>query len=137
MIFRYVPLETDQGTYYMPLLFAEFSNSVDPSKTRELLCLVDSGAGVTLINEEYAEAFGIDLPAGRKSAVMGIEANPRTAYGHELTIKLDDELPEFSTICYFVKDLPTSALLGEVGLFDSFNVEFHKYKNIFEITRES
>ena len=51
-----------------------------------------------------------------------------------LTIKLDEELPEFSTLCYFVPNLPTSVLLGEEGIFDHFKIEFRKYKNIFEIT---
>jgi len=51
--------------------------------------------------------------------MTGIEANPVTAYGHILTIKLDEELPEFSTLCYFVPNLPTSVLLGEEGIFGS------------------
>jgi len=137
MTFRYVPLDTGYGIYYMPLLFAEVSRPEDRTKRKELLCLADSGAGATLINDEYAEAFGIDLKAGKEVPVMGIEANPVTAYGHELTIKLDDELPEFSTLCYFVPNLPTSVLLGEEGLFDHFKVEFQKYKNVFEITPKS
>jgi hypothetical protein len=134
MIFRYVPLATELGTYYMPLLFAEISHPDDIAKRQELLCLVDSGAGVTLINDQYAEAFGIDLEAGREVPVYGIENNPRPAYGHVLKIKIADELPEISTMCYFVPDLPTSVLLGEVGFFDAYKVEFQKYKNIFEIT---
>jgi hypothetical protein len=134
MIFRYVPLEAGYGTYYMPLLFAEIFHPEDSTKKQKLLCLVDSGAGATLINDEYADALGIDLKSGREVPVMGIEANPVTAYGHMLTIKLDDELPAFSTLCYFVPNLPTSVLLGEEGIFDHFKIEFQKYKNIFEIT---
>jgi hypothetical protein len=134
MIFRYVPLYTDCGMYDMPLLLAEIFHPQDNTKKQKLLCLVDSGAGASLINDQYAEALGIDLKAGRKVPIMGIEANPVTAYGHMLTIKLDDELPEFSTLCYFVPNLPTSVLLGEEGIFDHFKIEFQKYKNIFEIT---
>jgi hypothetical protein len=134
MIFRYVPLDTGYGKYYMPLLFAEILHPEDGTKTQELLCLVDSGAGATLINDEFAEAFGIDLKAGREIPVVGIEAHPVTAYGHQLTIKLGDELPEFSVLCYFVPNLPTSVLLGEEGIFDHFGVVFQKYRNIFEIT---
>jgi hypothetical protein len=101
---------------------------------QEPLCLVDSGAGATLVNDESAEAFGIDLKAGREIPVVGIEAHPVTAYGHQLAIKLGDELPEFPVLCYFGPKLPTSVLLGEEGIFDHFGVEFQKYRNIFEIT---
>ena len=76
MTFRYVPLDTGYGIYYMPLLFVEISRPKDQTKKKELLCLADSGAGATLINDEYAEAFGIDLEAGKEVPVMGIEANP-------------------------------------------------------------
>jgi len=133
MIFCYVPLEVGYGTYYRPLLFAEIFHPEDRTKKQKLLCLVDSGAGASLINDEYADALGIDLKAGREVPVMGIEANPVTAYGHMLTIKLDEELPEFSTLCYFVLNLSTSVLLGEEGIFDHFKIEFEKYKNIFAI----
>jgi hypothetical protein len=74
-------------------------------KKKELLCLVDSGAGATLINDQYAEALGIDLKAGREVPITGIEDNPVTGYGHTLTIKLGDELPDFSVMTYFVPNL--------------------------------
>jgi hypothetical protein len=92
MIFRCVPLEADYGTYYMPLLFAEIFHPEDRTKKQKLLFLVDSGTGASLINDEYADALGIDLKAGREVPITGIEANPVTAYGHMLTIKLDDAL---------------------------------------------
>jgi hypothetical protein len=60
MTFRYVPLDTGYGIYYMPLLFAEIFHPADLTRRKELLCLADSGAGATLINDEYAEAFGIE-----------------------------------------------------------------------------
>jgi hypothetical protein len=87
-----------------------------------------------LINDKYADALGIDLKAGRAVPMVGIEANPVTAYGHMLTIKLEDELPEFSTLCYFVPNLPTSVLLGEERIFDYSKIEFQKYNNMFAIT---
>jgi len=126
MIFRYVPLEAGYGTYYMPLLFAEIFHPEDHTKKQQLLCLVDSGAGATLINDQYAEALGIDLKAGREVPITGIEDNPVTGYGHTLTIKLGDELPDFSVMTYFVPNLPTSVLLGEEGIFDHFKIEFQK-----------
>jgi hypothetical protein len=118
----------------MPLLLAEIFHPQDRTKKQKLLCLVDSGAGATLINDEYADALGIDLKAGRAVPIMGIEANPVTAYGHRLTIKLDDELPAFSPLCYFVPNLPTSVLLGEEGIVDHFTIAFQKDRNMFEIT---
>jgi hypothetical protein len=117
----------------MPLLFTELFHPEDRTKKQQLLCLVDSGARASLINDQYADALGIELKAGREVPIMGIEANPGTAYGHTLTIKLDAELPEFSTLCYFVSNLLTSVLLGEEGVFDHFKTAFQKYKNIFEI----
>ena len=59
--------------------------------------------------------------------MMGIDANPVTAYGHMLTITLDEELPEFSTLCYFVPNLPPFVLLGEERIFDYSKIEFQKY----------
>lgn len=64
---------------------------------------------------------------------MGIEGHPVLAYGRVLTIKLIEELPEFSPLCYFVPKLLTSVLPGEEGLFDFFKDEFQKSKNILEI----
>ena len=52
MTFRYVPLDTGYGIYYMPLLFAEISKPSDRTRRKELLCLADSGAGATLIEDE-------------------------------------------------------------------------------------
>jgi hypothetical protein len=84
MIFRYVLLEAGHGTYYMPLLFAEIFHPEDSTKKQKLLCLVDLGAGATLINDQYAEALGIDLKAGREVPITGIEDNPVTGYGRTL-----------------------------------------------------
>jgi len=130
MIFRCVALEAGYGTYSLPLLFAELFHPEDRTKKQQLLCLVDSGAGASLINDQYAEALGIDLKAGRLVSMMGIERKAVMSYAHMLTIKLDAELPEFSTLSYFVPNLPTAVLLGEVGIIDHFKIEFEKYKNI-------
>jgi hypothetical protein len=51
---------------------------------------------------------------------MGIAAKAVLSYAHRLTIKLDDDLPEFSPVCYSVPNLPTSVLLGEEEIFDHF-----------------
>jgi len=52
MTFRHVPLDTGYGIYDMPLLFVEVSYPADRARRKELLCLADSGAGATLINDE-------------------------------------------------------------------------------------
>ena len=56
MIFCYVPLAAGYRTYDMPLLFAEIFHPEDSTKKQKLLCLVDSGAGAPVINDEYADA---------------------------------------------------------------------------------
>jgi hypothetical protein len=40
----------------MPLLLAEIFHPEDNTKKQELLCLVDSGTGATLITDQYADA---------------------------------------------------------------------------------
>lgn len=135
MKFDYTAQYTEYGISFMPLVSVEFSYPSDRRKKKEVFSLVDSGAAKTLINAQYADELGIHLESGKQIMFQGIKGPPVVGYEHILMIRLKhDPQHEFSIPCYFMRDLATSALLGQQGFFENYKVLFECYQKTFELT---
>ena len=134
MKFRYEPVPMRDGSIDMqPRVDVIFTN---PKTGRHITvkALVDSGAGMTVLNAAFAELLGVDVTDAPQRSFMSANSSG-TGYDYELKIKLkQDMLHEHITTCSFMPNLRTDALLGQVGFFENFRIVFERYKNHFELT---
>ncbi len=136
MKFWYTPLTFDfHLVVQMPRLPAFFIN---PRNGREILTLplLDSGAAMTVINKQIAEALDIDVESGRKVECQGM-GGTFYVYQHQLSVRVPGLKEQTSLKCGVTQDLETDSVLGQDGFFDSYKITFQKYKDIFEVTRKT
>jgi hypothetical protein len=94
--------------------------------------LLDSGADFCIFHAEIGEGIlGIPVKTGKKLVFFGTGGAPQEAYFHTIAIDLGGY--DFQLYCgfsYEMKTLPYG-ILGQVGFFDLFKVEFdYKGKQI-------
>jgi len=134
MKFQYAPFFTYGGTVTRrPIVEIVFTNPTT-GKSVEISCLVDSGADNILLHASLASHIGLDLTTGKEHPFQGISHTPVIGYDHALTMKLKNDVYEFSTPCAFVPDLKVAGLVGQTGFFENYKITFERYKKRFEIT---
>lgn len=85
---------------------------------------IDSGATVSLLRRSVAELLGFRLESGQRIDVTGVGGSKTTAFVHELQTRLDDKWPLF-TIPFAISSVESVPnLLGRLGVFDQFQVDF-------------
>ncbi len=122
-LFPYIQI----GNYHRPIipLFLRVQDI-----TVEYHVLVDSGADFNLFHTDIAEIFGIDLEHADTERISGIGGEV-TAYPFLFEMSLDQHTFSRSP-ALLSSDLPMSyGIVGQVGFFDKFSVEFtYKTKQI-------
>jgi hypothetical protein len=133
MKFEYEPIPIrGGGVNYQPRVDIVFTNPCN-GKQVAIKSLVDSGAGMTVINGQFAELLDVDLEAGRPRRFYGITSSA-LGYDHKLRIRVkQDKRHEFLITCAFLPGLQTDALLGQNGFFENYKVIFERYKNSFQV----
>jgi hypothetical protein len=97
--------------------------------------LVDSGADVCLFDAEVGAALGIPIESGEPCTFAGVNADPRPAYMHPITIILGGW--EYEMRAGFVPDFaPLYGIVGQIGFFELFTVKFTYQKEEIEIMRK-
>lgn len=131
MKFEYLTRLGPHGWEYEPKIEVVFINPKN-GKSVEVLCLIDSGAGATILNAEFAEVLGIDLTSGKPHPYMGI-SEKAPAYDHPVEMRLKQDTHTYRIICSFMPGLTTTGLLGQRGFFEHYKVTFELSKKRFEI----
>ncbi len=96
-----------------------------------LTFLVDTGADVSMLPRSWAERLGIklkDLPSHHMLNASGKEV--KVCRG-EMTIKLQKNSEELTISCTFAASDKVPPLLGRLGIFENFTLEFsHRKKTV-------
>lgn len=97
--------------------------------------LIDSGADYNLFRGEIAEIFGLKLTSGNKRIIYGLGNQPIKGYKHKIQLRLPG-LDTVDTKAIFSKQLSEHAhgVLGNVGFFDKFTVEFDYNNKTIEVS---
>jgi hypothetical protein len=92
-------------------------------KPHKVLLQVDSGAIVSTLRRSAADLLGLRLEGGRRVELGGVAGGHVVAWVHELHVGL---FPAFAPVVPFaiaeVERVPN--LLGRIGVFDTFQVDF-------------
>ncbi len=115
------------GLAYRPIVNVKLSLGL---KSIPVVALIDSGCDCVMINRDIADAINLTSNPLKRIRVGGITGTRDDGFKFDVAIKIA-ELDEFKTEATFVPNLPFACLLGQKGLFDSFNVRFEKEKRKF------
>lgn len=93
-------------------------------KSVEYQALIDSGADFCIFHTEMAEILGIPIINGKKITFFGTGGTPQTAYFHNVQIELGGS--SMDLYCGFSSDMKSLpyGILGHIGFFDQFKIEF-------------
>lgn len=90
--------------------------------------IIDSGADISMASRRRCEELGLDWNAGNPMTLHGISSRPECAVEarvHEIEVLIPDaECSIVIPICF--ADGDTTPLLGRLGFFDAFRIEFNK-----------
>ncbi len=128
---------------YQQTLYKHFGNAINPQVTlpvktitgyREVEFLIDSGAVVSALPKTMAEELGVDLTNLPRITIEGFAGQKTFAYKGEFVIKIGAE--EVNIPVVFSENPQTNNILGRIGFFDEFNVEFDAKSQQIIIGRE-
>jgi predicted aspartyl protease len=90
--------------------------------------LLDTGADYNVFHADIAEYLGIKLTKGKAMRIIGIGGDSLKGYQHQVSIKVGKNLVKTSII--FSRNIPSNAtaVLGNQGFFNHFQVTFN-YKD--------
>jgi hypothetical protein len=130
--FDYTPRLGPQGVEYDPLVDVVFTNPKN-GKGIEIRSLIDSGAASIIVSAQFAAPLGLDVIGGRTVAFQGIAHDPVIAYEHFLKMRLKHDSHEYVVPCFLMADLRTTALLGQRGFFENYDILFQLSQKRFEL----
>ena len=105
-------------------------------KSREYVALIDSGADVTMMSTEIADALGVDWKSGRKSSAMGISGGLQTSYLGSIDVAVK-RIGETITLPVLFTEANIPILLGQEEFFDYYRIRFEKDHDMFEIVKSN
>lgn len=94
---------------------------------------IDSGADVTVINAEIADALDINLDGLPTRRLVGVTGEG-VAYCTKVVLEIEGHEP-FECSVAFVWGLTVPALLGHKDFFDLFDISFKKREGFVELTK--
>lgn len=114
-----------------PMLPIRLFNGANSADTYGLL---DSGADASLFHSSLAELLGIEWKTGRHDVFSGVAADATLdVYFHTVGLQVLGFEAVLSLEVGFTDSSGVSALIGQAGFFDSYQVRFERFKNQFEI----
>jgi len=120
--FKYVKIDK----YYRPLIEITLKNG---SKSIKYIALVDSGADFNLFHTDIASLLGIDLSNIKQIDLYGVnDKKPLRGYPAGVQIGINGTF--YNAAIVFSPDIASTAfaLVGQVGFFDRFIVQFDYQK---------
>lgn len=94
--------------------------------------LVDTGADVSMLPRSWAQRLGIKLKDLSSHTMLNAAGKKMKVYRSEITIKLDKGSKELTIPCAFTASNKTPLLLGRLGIFRIFTLEFsHRKKALY------
>lgn len=137
MKFEYMKMEGEQGrAVFMPIIPVLFKKP--EGGTLGAYALVDSGAGRSFFDAEYAIQLGIqDIEAGQKEEFLGITGHVLTGYRHEVTLLVGGN-PFVISIAFCPNFSPDvfHGILGQEDFFSLFRIKFSYVKSQIELVPE-
>lgn len=95
--------------------------------------IIDSGANITMINDEVASLLGIDKDACEKVKVGGIVGDFVESFCSKILIGIDGFEDKIEIPIQIIPGLNTSVLLGQEGVFDAYRIRFDRTDNTFAL----
>ena len=127
------PLLTPAGNpIKRPLLKIELLDATGDSLF-DTTALVDSGADVTMINDQYALALGIDLSSVKEIDAFGIYNDPIKAKPADVDIRIPAFKITVRTRALFVDTEKIDVLIGREDFFEKFSIRFKLSEDYFEL----
>jgi len=116
---------------YQPRLKVRFHRGIFAFPS---LALVDSGADVTILNKRHAHRLGLHWDKGIEAPLNGICGDEERMFIYELEISVAD-LPNSrrKSLVGFVDLKNVDVLLGQIGFFEHYTVEFRHGDREFEV----
>ena len=116
---------------YQQTLYKHFGNAINPQielpvKTSQgfktLSFLIDSGAVVSALPQTLASDLGTDIARLPRITIEGFAGQKTFAYKGEFVILIGNK--EVPIPVVFSENPQASNILGRIGFFDQFNIEF-------------
>ena len=116
---------------YQQTLYKHFGNAINPQielpvKTlqgfKTLSFLIDSGAVVSALPQTLASDLGTDITRLPRITIEGFAGQKTFAYKGEFVILIGNK--EVPIPVVFSENSAASNILGRIGFFDQFNIEF-------------
>ncbi|MFC1627130.1 aspartyl protease family protein [Patescibacteria group bacterium] len=129
---------------YQQTLYKHFGNAINPQvelpvKTvkgyKDVKFLIDSGAVVSALPKTMSTDLGANLSELPRITIEGFAGQKTFAYKGEFVIKVGKE--EVAIPVVFSENPNASNILGRIGFFDQFNVEFNAETQKIIITRRA
>jgi|GEM_PF-690712 len=127
---------------YQQTLYKHFGNAINPQakipvKTiygyKEIEFLIDSGAVVSALPKTMAGDLGVDLNELPRITIEGFAGQKTFAYRGEFIIKIGAE--EIVIPVVFSENPDSNNILGRIGFFDNFNINFDAESQTITITK--
>jgi len=109
------------GGWYQPMLPVGFSRHKETGFIRTL-CLVDTGAYMTLLDAALGEALGLKVTRGTPRSITGV-GGEGVAYQHQLYLKVKSKTIQLPVL--FTKTLNVN-IIGRWPFFDYFTIIFNQ-----------
>ena len=118
-----------------PMIWIRLSSG---NKATNVLALIDSGADMCLFHKSVADTLGIDHKLGLAKEFRGISGSQSkiTAYPHLVHLTVIG-LSSIDIMVGFTESDGVSALLGQSGFFDAFDITFQRSKASMDIRLRS
>jgi len=95
--------------------------------------LIDSGAVISSLPNEWAEKTGQDLAFLKRSTFRGFGGKTSLAYQGEMELSLGDDLINIPVV--FTESSGTKSLLGRKGFFENYSIYFNHLDKRIEIRK--
>lgn len=116
----------------LPIIPLEVHRRDGSSVSPPFMCLVDSGANVSLFHSDVAEALGLKLKKGLKQELGGV-AGTITGYLHRVKCSIAG-YPFYCRIVFSEEISTPCPIIGRLDFFESFNVTFDETDQRIYIT---
>lgn len=94
--------------------------------------LVDTGADLSMLPRSWAQRLGIKLKNLPSHSMLTASGKEMKVYRGQITIKLGQTSKKITLPCTFTASDKTPLLLGRLGIFAIFTLEFsHREKALF------
>ncbi len=127
---------------YQQTLYKHFGNAINPQVTlpvktltgyKNFDFLIDSGAVVSAVPHTLAPDLGEDLSSLPRITIEGFAGQKTFAYKGEFIVKIGGSETVLPVV--FSENPQASNILGRIGFFDQFNIQFDAKDKTINISR--